>query len=294
MENVKEGFIPVTGGKVWYRITGKGPGIPLLLLHGGPGMKSSDSDPLRKLGTERPVIQYDQLGCGKSERPEDTSLWTVDRYVEELGQVIQALELEEVHLLGHSWGTMLAASYLFTKPGGVLSVIFSGPVLDTQRWERDQRSNLREFPEEEQLMIELSERQGTTDSREYQELMVKYYKMHMCRLDPWPDELQADMKQLNRQVYTSMMGNSEFTVTGTLKHFDATERLPEIDIPVLFTCGRYDEATPETTEYYAGLVPDAEFHIFENSSHMPAIEEPEAYVETMREWVNRQEMKPGA
>src|SRR5690606_37921858 len=136
-----------------------------------------------------------------------------------------------------------------------------GPVLDTQRWVRDQRSNIREFPEEEQLMIELSERQGTTDSKEYQELMVNYYKMHMHRLDPWPDELQADMKQLIRQDYTSMMGNSEFTVNGTMKHFDATERLPEIEIPASFTCGRYDEATPETTEYYAGLVPDAEFHI---------------------------------
>src|SRR5690606_41558600 len=113
MEHIKEGFIPVTGGKVWYRISGNGPGIPLLILHGGPGSKSNDSDPLRGLGTDRPVIHYDQLGSVKSDRPSDTSLWTVDRFVEELGQVIKALELKDFHLLGHSWGTMLAASYLF-------------------------------------------------------------------------------------------------------------------------------------------------------------------------------------
>lgn len=145
MEDDTVGHIEVNGGNVWYRITGKGPRIPLLVLHGGPGSKSSDSDPLRQLGTDRPVIQYDQLGSGKSDRPTDTSLWTVERFVEELEQVVEALGLEEFHLLGHSWGTMLAASYLFKNPKGVRSVIFSGPALDAQRWERDQRNLLKSF-----------------------------------------------------------------------------------------------------------------------------------------------------
>lgn len=294
MENVKVGQIEVTGGNIWYRITGKGPGIPLLILHGGPGAKSSDSDPLRQLGTDRPVIQYDQLGCGKSDRPTDTSLWTLERYVEELEQVVEALGLEEFHLLGHSWGTMLAASYLDKQPKGVRSVIFSGPALDAQRWEQDQRNYLKAFPADIQETIERSEHEGTTDSPEYNEAMMAFYKRHMCRADPWPEGLVEDMKKMNHQVYNYMWGASEFTVTGTLKHFDATDRLGEIKIPALFTCGRYDEATPEATEYYASLVPDAEFHVFENSSHMPGIEEPEAYVAVVREWVNRQEMKPGA
>ncbi|MFC4714264.1 proline iminopeptidase-family hydrolase [Planococcus dechangensis] len=294
MDNVKEGFIPVTGGNVWYRITGNGPGIPLLILHGGPGSKSSTSDPLRQLGSERPVIHYDQLGSGKSDRPTDTALWTVERFVEELGQVIQALQLEEVHLLGHSWGTMLAATYLLKQPKGVRSVMFSGPALDAQRWEQDQRRYLKQFPQDFQETIERSEREGTTDSADYQEAMTAYYKRHMCRVDPWPEEMVEDMKGMNHQVYNFMWGASEFTVTGTLKHFDATTRLHEIKVPALFTCGRFDEATPEATEYYASLVPDAEFHVFENSSHMPGVEEPEAYVEKVREWINQQEMKPGA
>src|SRR5690606_17345992 len=102
MDDVTEGFISVNGGNVWYRITGNGRGTPLLLLHGGPGGKSSDRDPLRSLGQERPIIQYDQLGCGNSGHPRNTELWTVERYVEELEQVRKALELEEVHILGHS------------------------------------------------------------------------------------------------------------------------------------------------------------------------------------------------
>jgi len=293
MKNVREGFISVTGGDVWFRVSGNGPGIPLLVLHGGPGSKSSESDALRQLGTERPVIHYDQLGSGKSDRPTDTALWTVERFVEELEQVIEALQLEEVHLLGHSWGTMLAASYLFNKPKGVRSVMFSGPALDAQRWEQDQRNYLKQFPQDFQETIERSEREGTTDSADYQEAMTAYYKRHMCRVDPWPEEMVEDMKRMNHQVYNFMWGASEFTVTGTLKHFDATTRLHEIDIPALFTCGRFDEATPEATEHYASLVPDAEFHVFENSSHMPGVEEPDAYVEKVREWVNRQEMKPG-
>ena len=294
MDDVTEGFIEVTGGKVWYRITGKGPGIPLLLLHGGPGSKSSNNDPLRQLGTDRPVIQYDQLGSGKSDRPTDKGLWAVERFVEELEQVIKALKLEEVHLLGHSWGTMLAASYLFKKPKGVRSVIFSGPALDAQRWERDQRNYLKQFPEDIQETIRRSEREVTTASADYDKAMMSFYKRHMCRVDPWPEELLKDMEEMNHQVYNYMWGASEFTVTGTLKYFDATDRLSEIRIPALFSCGRFDEATPETTEHYASLVPDAEFHVFENSSHMPGVEEPEAYVEMVREWVNRQEMRPGA
>ncbi|ANU10835.1 proline iminopeptidase [Planococcus antarcticus DSM 14505] len=291
---VSEGYIPVTGGKVWYQVSGDGPGIPLLVLHGGPGGKSSDSDPLCQLGTDRPVIHFDQLGCGKSDRPTNTELWTVERYVEELRQVIDALKLEEVHILGHSWGTMLAASYLLGKPDGVRSIIFSGPALDAQRWERDQRNYLKQLPQDIQDTIEQSEQEGTTDSAEYNKAMMAFYKRHMCRVDPWPKEMEEDMEEMNQQIYNFMWGASEFTVTGTLKNFDVTGRLHEITIPTLFTCGRFDEATPEATEYYVGFVPNAEFHVFENSSHMPGIEEPKAYVAMVREWLNRQEFRPGA
>jgi len=285
---VQEGFIPITGGNIWYSKTGDGPGVPVIVLHGGPGGSSSDSDPLRTLGDERPVIHYDQLGCGKSDRPKDTSLWTVERYVEELRQVREALGLEEVHILGHSWGTMLAAEYLLTKPTGVQSVIFSSPCHSAKMWERDQREYMKEdFSKETQELIEHCEREGNTDSDEYQRAMIQFYERHVCRLLPWPQKLLEQMKKNNHEIYGMMWGASEFTVTGTLKEFDVTDRLPQLELPSLFTCGRFDEATPETTEYYSSLVAGSEFHVFENSSHMPGVEEPEAYVSKIRDFLNR-------
>jgi len=285
---VQEGFIPVNGGNVWYSKTGEGSGIPLLVLHGGPGGSSSESDPLRTLGNERPVIHYDQLGCGKSDRPSNRSLWTVERYVEELGQVRAALGLDEVHILGHSWGTMLAAAYLLTKPTGVQSVIYSSPCHSAKMWEKDQREYLKEdFTKEMQELIERCEREGTTDSDEYQKAMIQFYERHVCRLLPWPEELLLQMSKNNHEIYGMMWGASEFTVTGTLKEFDVTNRLDEIELPSLFTCGRYDEATPNTTEYYASLVPGSEFYVFEDCSHMPGVENPQAYVGKMRDFLNR-------
>lgn len=289
MEHVTEGFVPVTGGNVWYRMTGDGPGIPLLVLHGGPGGKSSDKDPLRRLGNERPVIHYDQLGCGNSDRPEDISLWTEERYVEELGQVRKALGLDEVHILGHSWGTMLASSYLLTKPAGVQSIIFSGPALNSRRWEKDQRTYLKQFPQEMQDTIEQHERNHTTHTKEYQDAMIAFYKRHVCRLDPWPPEMTAEFEKMNYQIYNYMWGASEFTVTGTLQDFDVTGKLGEIELPALFTCGQFDEATPDTTAYYASLLPGAEFHEFENCSHTPGEEDPDAYEKRIREFLNKQE-----
>src|SRR6185295_11111472 len=127
-----EGRIEVPGGRIWYRIVGSGTKTPLLVLHGGPGMSSAYLSPLAALADERPVIFYDQLGAGRSDRPTDSTLWTVDRFVQEIPRIRQALGLREVHLYGHSWGTILAVEYLLTQPQGVRSVILSSPAISIQ------------------------------------------------------------------------------------------------------------------------------------------------------------------
>jgi proline iminopeptidase len=146
---LKEGFIQVTGGKVWYRIVGADKkGIPLLTLHGGPGARHDYFEPLEALAVDRPVIFYDQLGCGNSDRPSDTTLWTVARFVEELEQVRESLHLEKVHLMGGSWGTMLAVEYMLRKkPDGVVSLILSGPYLSTPKWVADQQMWISQLPQ---------------------------------------------------------------------------------------------------------------------------------------------------
>jgi len=285
----REGHVDVTGGRIWYRIVGSGTRTPLLLLHGGPGVPSYYLNPLAKLADERPVIFYDQLGAGRSDRPTQTELWTVERFVDELARLRTALGLKEVHILGHSWGTMLAADYMLTKPTGVRSVVMASPSLSMSRWLRDAETLKETLPDSVQAVIVKHESAGTFDSPEYQAAVMEYYKRHLCRRDPWPDDVNKAFAELGQSVYTTMWGPSEFTATGSLRTYERAERLKELNLPVLFTAGRYDEATPSTVEYYRSLVPGARLQIFEHSAHLTMQDEPDAYVQTIREFLREVE-----
>jgi proline-specific peptidase len=284
---VSEGFVPVTGGKVWYKAVGSGSRIPLLLLHGGPGFSCMGMEALEALADDRPVIFYDQLGAGRSERPADPSLWTTARFVEELAQIRQALDLDQVHLLGHSWGTMLAAEYLLTEPRGVKSVVMSSPCLSVSRWAADLDEYRRAMPADVRAVLDRCEAEGTTSSVEYRAASMEFYKRHLCRLDPWPDTLWKAFESMNPAIYNTMWGPSEFRSTGTLRTFERAEDLRGLSQPMLFLCGRYDEAAPGTTEYYRNQAPVAELLVFENSAHVPMLEEPALYVESVRHFLRR-------
>jgi proline iminopeptidase len=208
MNKVQEGYISVPGGNIWYRILGGDqPGLPLVVLHGGPGFPHDYLEPLEALSDERQVIFYDQLGCGNSDIPEDPALWRLGRFVDELEQVLQVLKLEKYHLLGQSWGSMLAVDFLLTRnPSGVTSLILSGPCLSVARFMADQRAYLLEFPQDMQKIIHETEVAGDFQSLEYQNAMMIYYRRHVCRLDPWPDCLVKSMKKMGRSVYEQMWG----------------------------------------------------------------------------------------
>ncbi|UYZ24104.1 proline iminopeptidase-family hydrolase [Mesobacillus jeotgali] len=284
----EEGFVNVTGGRVWYEIYNKdAEGTPVVILHGGPGSSTYSLKGLKKLGKDRPVVMYDQLGCGKSDRPDDLSLWKIDRFVDELGQVREALELDEVHILGHSWGTTLAAAYVLTKPTGVKSVIFSGPCLSAPMWEEDQKRNIAKLPADVQETILRCEESGETDSEEFKAAIKEFNKEFVFRGEPDLEWLKAGAGMKNPVVYETMWGPSEFTVKGNLKTFDCTPQLGEIECSTLYTCGHFDEATPESTGYYAKLTPGAEFHVFEKSAHMPYMEEPEEYLQVMGDFLKK-------
>ena len=285
---MKEGFIEVTGGKVSYVIHNETANkIPLLVLHGGPGSSSYSLQGLKDLAIDRPVVLYDQLGCGKSDRPDDDSLWTLDRFVEEVGLVQKGLGLNKVHILGHSWGTTLAAAYYFREPEGISSIIFSSPCLSAPLWEKDQKKNLTLLPLEVQETIKNCEENGKTDTPAFQKAIEVFNDHFVCRLKPYPEHLKKGKHFRNPHVYQVMWGPSEFTVQGNLKSFDCTDRLSEISIPTLYTCGRYDEATPASTEYFSSKTPNAAFHVFEESAHMAYIEEPEQYRQVMNEFLSQ-------
>jgi proline-specific peptidase len=148
-----EGFVPVPGGKIYYAQMGNGPGVPLIVIHGGPGSGSYGSKPFGALGDERPVIRYDQLGAGKADHPTDTTLFTVERAVLELQALRDSLGLAEVHLLGQSWGAMLLQAYMGSHPTGVKSVTFLSPLVTTAQWEQAADSLIKTLPDSMQRAI---------------------------------------------------------------------------------------------------------------------------------------------
>jgi len=288
---VVEGYIPVTGGNIWYKIVGANrKNIPLLVLHGGPGAPHDYLESLEALSNERPVIFYDQLGCGNSDKPGDISLWTVERFVDELEQVRTYLGLDKMHLLGQSWGSMLAVDFMLAKKlKDVVSLILSGPCLSSSRFASDQKVYLLELPETLRRIINESEASGCFSSREYQDAMMTYYKIHVCRLNPWPDCLNRTLEKLGHEVYEQMWGPSEFTLTGTLEGYERVDLLKEISVPTLFTCGRYDEATPSTTAHYHNMLPGSEIVIFEDASHQHHLEKTGEYLEVVRNFIDKTE-----
>ncbi len=279
-----EGFIDVPGGKVWYRIyAGTGNGTPLLILHGGPGGRSCVFAQLSALTDDRPVILYDQLGSGRSERPDDPSLWTVERSVEELATVRRALGLERVHLLGHSWGAALAAEYVIARrPDGIASVIFSSPYLGTPQWVADMEILKAELPDYVQRVIANNEAAGTTGSDEYLTATEFFYMRHLYHRYPVPQRPECDGSVYGDPVYQAMWGPSEFTVTGSLKTFDRTADLHRIKAPVLFMTGQYDEARPETVAGFQRLTPGSQFVLIADAAHMVMLEQPEVYATAIR------------
>jgi proline iminopeptidase len=281
-----EGFIDVPGGRVWYQVVGHGSATPLLLVHGGPGWPSDYLQPLRRVAADRPVIFYDQLGAGRSDRNMNESLWRMKRFIDELAAVRKSLELDEVHILGHSWGSMLAVDYLQTNPAGVESLILASPVMSATRWAEDAQDLIKKLPFDSRYAIETHQATGTTSDPAYQAAKQEYYEWYLSRLDPWPARLLDTFGRTNSRLRTHMWGGSEFELTGTLRDYEREAYLPELDLPVLVTAGRHDAVTPETAQHYRDLVPGAKLAIFENSAHMTMLDEPDASADAIRDFLN--------
>ena len=267
---------------------------PLLCLHGGPGFPHDYIETLADLADERPVVFFDQLGCGRSDRPSDETLWTKERFVEEVAAVRDELGLTDVHLLGQSWGGLLALEYALTKPSGLASIIFASPVISVPTWINDAQRLLDAMPADVQDVIKRHEASGFTDCLEYAAASLAYWKRHVCRLDPWPDSLERAFSGFGVDVYHTMWGPSEFTCTGNLNGYDPTDRLAELDLPVLWTCGRHDEATPEALTSFRQAVPDSRLVVFEQSSHTAHLEERDDYMATLRSFLRDVEAGSGS
>jgi len=294
---VSEGFVPFRGFRIWYRVVGDlaqpSPAkLPLLVLHGGPGGPSDYLEPLEELAdTGRPIVFYDQLGCGNSDQPNDPSLWRVEFFLDELATVRQELGLDYIHLLGHSWGGMLAMEYALTKPEGLASLILSSSPASIPQWIAEANRLRKDLPREVEEILRHHEEAGTTTDTAYEEAMQVFYQRHVCRLVPWPEPWKRALDKLmaNPEVYNTMFGPSEFHATGTLKEWDIRDRLGEIELPTLVTSGRYDEATPAIAETVHRGIAGSEWVIFEQSSHMAHLEEEDEYRRVIEDFMRRVE-----
>ncbi len=292
---VTEGKIPFRGHYTWYRVVGAAekPGkLPLLCLHGGPGVPHDYLESLEAMAaTGRRVIFYDQLGCGNSPVPPNPALWTVDLFVEEVDVVRRALGLEHIHLLGQSWGGMLAMQYMLTQPSGIASVTVASSPSSIPMWLSEANRLRGELPAEVQATLLQHEEAGTTDSPAYQQAMQVFYDRYVCRVVPNPAYAQRAFAKLaeNPEVYHTMNGPSEFHVVGVIKDWNITARLGEINAPTLITSGRYDEATPLIAETVQRGIRGSEWVVFEESAHLAHAEEPERYMAVLADFLARVE-----
>jgi proline-specific peptidase len=289
MPAVEEGRVPFRGFETWHwRVSAEEPaGAPLLCLHGGPGGSHLGFEALAALADERDVVMYDQLGGGKSSQPSDVSLWTVELFVSEVAAVREALGLDRVHVLGHSWGGMLALEVALTQPAGLPSLVLSSTLSSAKRWEAESQRLRAELPESIRSVLEAHEARGAIDEAAYKAAVREYLQRHLCRIDPWPEVVEEIERTARLEVYNTMWGANEMLPTGTLAGWDVTPRLGEIQVPTLVLCGRYDEATPHQAEVIAASIDGAELVVFEESAHMTPIEEPERYVAVVRDFLRR-------
>lgn len=282
----KEGYVEVQGGKIWYRVLGQGDKTPLIAMHGGPGGTHRSFYLLEPVTEDRPLILFDQLGSGKSGAHRDTTLLKVENFVEQVHALRKALELEEVYLLGASWGTALALESYLAHPEGVKGIVFNSPYFSTPVWEADADTLITYLPDSIQRAIEEGERSGEFDSQAYQEANRVFLKNYGRRKDrvstPW-DTVQAASSKF---IYNYMWGPTEFTATGTLKNYHRIESLSQVKVPVLFITGEYDEARPATVKRFQKLIPGSEFVVIEGAGHSTLNDNREQNLKAIRDFLN--------
>lgn len=273
--STREGYAEVTGGNVWYRIDGNGDKTPLLILHGGPGFPSYYLNPMSALSKDRPVIFFDQLGCGRSDNNTDKNLMTVDVFVEQTEQLRNDLKLNQFHLYGHSWGSMLGLEYYLKYSEHVKALILASPALSISRWIKDADALITILPNSVQSAIRTNIENGTFESPEFEDAINIYYQHFIAKKLPWDQNIGNTFTQANLEIYNYMWGPSEFTATGILKDYEGSDKLPRVKVPTLFITGEYDEARPETVEYYQSLIPHSKYAMIEDAAHLTMHDKPE-------------------
>jgi proline iminopeptidase len=269
--------------KVWTKRFGSNSRIKLLLLHGGPGATHEYFEALERfLGAEGiELIYYDQLGSAYSDQPKDESLWTIERFVEEVEQVRQALGLtkDDFYLLGHSWGGMLAAEYALAHQQELKGLVISNMMMSIPDYNRYASEVLAKGMDPAVVReIKDLEKKGQYESPRYMELLLPhFYAKHICRLPEWPDPVMRAFNKLNKQVYVLLQGPSEFGASGRLEKWDRKADLAAITVPTLVIGATHDTMDPEHMRWVSTQVKHGSFLLCPQGSHMAMWDDQRSY-----------------
>jgi len=284
----EEGYVDFRGYRTWYRKVGDA-GIPLLALHGGPGSTHNYFAPLERLADERSVVVYDQLGCGRSDRPHDIE-WSLELFRNEVAAVRAQLGLGRIHLLGTSWGGMLALEHVLSGAEGIASLTLSSTLASIDDWAAEQKRLRDALPREVVEIMDRHERAGTYDDPEYEQAMEVYFDRHFYRGPKPRPELEGMRAERAVDVYRAMQGPNEWTVTGALRGWDVRGRLTEICVPTLVIRGRHDMCTPAIAATLVQGIDGAREVVLEHSSHTPVLEETDRYLDVVRRFMGEAEL----
>jgi proline iminopeptidase len=284
---VTEGRAKVPGGTVWWMKVGSGTKTPLLTLHGGPGAGHNYLLPLKALADERPVVFYDQLGCGKADSPQDEKIYTIQRSVDELDAVRKALNLQKIVLFGHSWGSMLAIEYLCQGRGhGVEKLILGGALASVPQTNAGQMRLIAQLPNGDGAKIHALEKAHQEASAEYQRITDEFYALHVLRVKPAPPDAAASLDIVGKSIaYRVMNGPNEFTIVGVIKDWDRRKDLGRIKVPTLIVTGTYDEVTLDCHQTIQKGIKGSKLVILPGCSHLAMNEQPALYVQTLRKFM---------
>jgi len=281
-----EGYVKVLGFRLFYRTYGKPTKGTVLCLHGGPGATHDyllSLEDLAQFGYQ--VVMIDQLGCGKSDRPHGTSLYTIPHNVEEVEAVRAALRLGKVHLMGSSYGGALAIATALKYQRRLKSLVVTGGLASVPLTVREMRRLIGRLPPKVRATIAKYEAMEDYGNPRYLAAVAEFYRRHVCRLPVWPREVVYSFDHISKPVYYTMNGPNEFTIIGTIKDWDVTDQLPTIKLPTLVTVGRYDEVTPRVAGEIHDGIRGSRLVQFEKSAHLAMWEERAHYIEVVRDFL---------
>jgi L-proline amide hydrolase len=292
MAKAAEGYMPFGSFCTYWRVVGEKTGKPpLLTLHGGPGAAHDYLTSLDDLAQNgRQVIYYDQCGCGRSPAPPDPGRWTPRLFLEELKALHRHLNLDRFHLLGQSWGGMLAICFAGAKPKGLAGLVLASSPVSVAQWNKESDRLLAGMPDGPRYALEQGEATGIRDTREYREALLQFNARHICRMKTVPKFVLRSLSQIGEVFYT-MRGKSGLKMGGILEDVDLTSHLPDIEAPTLVTAGKYDQCTPIIVQTLLDGIADSRSMILKKSGHLAHAEERETFNNAIESFLSEVETK---